>query len=594
MIYLLINAALILLILILFRYFNLKKIHLENKLQLEKLEKDKLAEIERLRSRFYTNFSHEFRTLLTLITGPLDLLQKNIDQEVLRQNVPLRPYEQFKRILSKENARKHLATIQNNAQLLSRLVNQLLEMADMDTGQLAMRTRPVETISLLKNIVFSFTPHAHNRNLSISFESELETLFLYLDFDKFEIIINNLIYNAITYTPPGGTIKVTAQRKSQTLKIKDKMLDCLDIEVVDTGIGIDTEELKHIFDRFYQVEKESSGDNNSKGIGLSIVKELVELHSGEIKVQSTKGDGTTFNVFFPIGKSHLREEEIVAEYIELTEEQSQFQLAYSEKENSHTRKKEKPDDRPQILLVEDNEEMRFYLRSVLTEFYDVSEAFDGQSGWDIALESVPDIVISDIMMPNIDGMELCQRIKNDTRLNHIPVILLTARAAQDDKIIGLNCGADDYIAKPFNTGELLARVRNILKQRITLQEYFRRDLLVEPREEKIASADEKFIVKARRIVEKNIAKSDYSIEDFASNMALSRFYLNRKMQTIAGMSCSQFIRDIRLRKAAQLITSQKGSISQIALDVGFENFSYFTRCFKEKFQCVPTDYNKNL
>lgn len=565
-----------------------KRIQLTNKLKLVKLENEKLTEMEHIRSRVFTNLSHEFRTLLMLIMGPLDLLQKNINEEILRQNIPLQAFEQFQRVISQENARKYLYIMRNNAQLLHRLVNQLLQMADIDTGRLALKTRPVEIISHLKDSVFSFTPQAHNKNITISFSSKQESLFLYLDYDKFEIIMNNLILNAIKFTPPGGSIDLNANRISNCLTINNNNVDCLNIEVSDTGIGIEPNQLEHIFDRFYQVNQEKSAPPEGLGIGLAFCRELVELHYGQIKVESLPGKGSIFTLSLPIGKAHLKEEEIEAEYIKMTEPQPESILSEQSKSISIKTRQ----DKPHILIVEDNEEMRFYMRSILEKNYHISEANGGRHAWEMALKFVPDLIVSDIMMSDMDGISLCIKVKNDKRLNHIPVILLTARASKDDKILGFDSGADDYVTKPFHAEEVLARIKNMLNQRKKLQEHIRHNLLIEPSAINETSDDERFIDKARKIMEEHLSDTEFSVDKFASEMAFCRFHLNRKFQAIVGLSSSRFMRDVRLRKAAQLIIAQKGNISQIALEVGFENFAYFARCFKNKFGCTPSQYHE--
>ena len=565
-----------------------KRIQLEHELDIQKYENEKLAEIDRLKSRFFANLSHEFRTLLTLINGPLELIKHNIDETVIRQNLPLRPFEQIKRQISHETARKNYQIIQNNTHLFSRLINQLLDLSKLDTGKLALKTKPVEIISVLRNIVLSFTPHAQNHDITLTFQTKIEALFAYIDMDKFEIIINNLLSNAVKFTPMGGRVAVDIERAGDSMIVNDRSVECFEIRVSDTGMGIPEDQVDKIFDRFYQYKPEHANVKEGMGIGLSLTKELLELHYGSINVSSVPGQGTTFTLCLPVGKTHLKESEIVAEYIKVQDVNEARREYAVNIQNTRT-----ANNRNQlVLIVEDNPEMRSFIRSCLQAEYQIIEAENGREALSLVADMMPDVIISDIMMPDMDGLEFCKHLKQDNRINHIQLIFLTARAEDQDVIKGFECGADEYLVKPFNAHELDLRLQNLLKQRHILRKKIRKDVMIEPDETQQLSMDEEFIIKARDLIQAHIGDFDYSVNDFASDMAMSRFHLNRKLQHIIEMSPSRFMREIRLRKAAQYLEAKKGRVSEIALDVGFDNFAYFTRCFKEKYGCSPSCFSE--
>lgn len=581
----------ILVILLLFTFFfiirriEIKRLSLKNELELERIEKTKLTEIDQLKSRFFENLSHEFRTMLMLITGPLESLQKSINAEVYKQNIALRTFEVTQYRMRRELNRKHLQIMQNNAQLLGRLVNQLLDLAKLEAGQLALRTRPIEIISVLRNLVLSFSPYAENKKIDLHFETEHDALFAFVDLDKFEVIMNNLLSNATKYTPEGGDVSVLAQRRNAHLLMNNHYLDCIEIKISDTGAGIPPDQMDKIFQRFYRVTKNGATSTCGAGIGLALTRDLVELHYGKIMVTSTENEGTSFTICLPIGKTHLKESEIAAEFIQVSipPENSEIPLEMPAKTKHETEKLK-------ILIVEDNIEMRFYLHSVLRREYHVEEATNGKEALDFILSNNPDVIVSDIMMPVMDGIDLCKAIKTDVRFNHIPVILLTARAAETDRIRGLNIGANDYIVKPFQNDVLRARIHNILDDRQKMRERIQKELLMQPELHEEMSEDERLIHRAKDIVQHHLDDFEFTIEDFAAAMAISRSYLNRKIQAIVGMSASRFIREIRLTTAAHLIESHKGNVTEIALEVGFDNFAYFTRCFKEKYGRPPSKY----
>lgn len=582
-------AIICVMLIILYIFSARKNLQLKKKIADQKSELDKLSEVDHIKSRFFANLSHEFRTMLTLISGPLDLIRNHINHEVIRQNLPLRPYEQIRNTLSQEASKKNLKIIQNNAKMLNRLVNQLLDLSKLDTGKLAIKTKPVEVISVLKHIVISFTPYAENKNITITFQSDHETLFTYLDSDKFEIIINNLLSNAVKFTPHGGELALSVTRKDGGLSIDKQTFNCVEIKICDSGKGIPEDKLSKIFERFYQVSPEENRTEGS-GIGLSLTKELVELHHGRISVISKINIGTTFILQFPLGKDHLKEDEIVSDFV------SMDGLTVSQMEEARERQKiqNRNNELPLALIVEDNDDMRYFIRnSLISDFY-VEEAINGIDALNVVKDKVPDIIISDIMMPEMDGISFCKKLKEKAWSDHIPIVFLTARADEKDKVEGLDLGAYDYIVKPFSSHELLTRLKNIIHQRKKMHDRIQHELLLEPEKNEVISIDNIFINNARKIVENNLSDYEFTVEKFADEIALSRFHLNRKLQNLTGLTPSRFIREIRLKKAVHLLENHKDNISQIALEVGFDNFAYFNRCFKDKYGSSPSRYISSL
>jgi DNA-binding response OmpR family regulator len=376
----------------------------------------------------------------------------------------------------------------------------------------------------------------------------------------------------------------------------------VNISISDTGRGIPPEKLEHIFDRFYQADDSYTKDQEGTGIGLALTKELVEIHHGKITAESSEGEGTTFSVFLPQGKEHLnpneilKETEITAEIEESHEPVLELDLLEdSLKPADHLNQDEfeEKDDKPFLLIVDDNADLRNYIRGSLDPLYYISEAMDGAEGFKKAIEKLPDLIISDVMMPKMDGYELCEKLKTDERTSHIPVILLTARASMESRIEGLETGADDFITKPFDNHELLTRIKNLILQRNKLKEKFRKEIEYNKlsKDRDVISMDQQFIRKAKTVVEKNISEPEFSIEIFAGEMALSRMQLHRKLRALVDQSATQFIRTIKLNHAAELLMKKSGTVSEIAYDVGFNTLPYFTKCFQEQFGINPSEFS---
>lgn len=508
-------------------------------------------QMEEMKYRFFTNISHELRTPLTLIIAPLEYLLKKEENP---------------------DTRKQLKTIDRNAHNLLSLVNQLL---DFRRIEMKGETLALETFNLkdmLSRIYESFLPMSEEKNIRFDFHCHPETFLVTADSPKIEKVVNNLLSNAFKFTPQGGHVTLKAYPEPSDGR------EMAVIQVEDDGIGIPTEEQTHIFERFHQAS--SHKGNTGSGIGLNVAKEYVQMHHGKINVSSGSGKGSRFTVRIPIGNiSHVP---------------SPLLPAAPQQEN--------PMDNPplpvdytvrsKILLVEDNNDFRHYLQEELRRHFVVFEASDGEEGEAVALQQKPDIIITDLMMPKMDGIELCKRIKHNIDVSHIPIILLTASASVENEERGYKEGADAYMTKPFKWEILTARIHNLLAQRRQQQNEFKQNAEAEAKDVTISPADEDFLNKALRFVEKNMDNSEYSVDELSDDMAMSRATLFRKMRSVIGMSPTDFIRNTRLKRAAQLITEGRLSVTEIAYSVGYSSPGHFTKSFKKEFGVLPTQYHK--
>jgi signal transduction histidine kinase/DNA-binding response OmpR family regulator/ligand-binding sensor domain-containing protein len=547
----------------------------EKNRQLEE-QSGKLKEMDRVKSRFFANISHEFRTPLTLIMGPLEQLLSGSGDTYLRERVNL--------------------ALRNSRRLLS-LINQLLDLAKLDSGKLQLRASRQDIIPFLKGLVGSFESLVQQKKLALSFHSPEEEMFLYFDPEKLERVVGNLVANALKFTPAGGKVAVRAKRVSSPSG--GFLQGFVEIGVSDTGVGIPENQLPHIFDRFYQaggtVPPEGRHQQGGSGIGLALVKELVSLHRGKIEVQSRQGEGTAFFIRLPLGAGHLKPEETVGE----TEHIPAQAHDYMEREPMEEDVEPDPADAEEacgkgedmekdvILVVEDNADVRQYIREPLQRDYTVVEAADGREGIDKACQIIPDLIISDVMMPEVDGFQLCDVLKKDVKTSHIPIILLTARASEESVIAGLKTGADDYITKPFNTKIMATRIKNLIDLRRLLQERIQREMMLQPEEIAVSSLDREFMKELKAAIEGNMSEPEFNIERLARAMTMGQATLNRKIRALTGESTNQFIQSYRLKRAAQLLKANFGNVTEVAFEVGFSSSSYFTRCFKEKFHQLP-------
>ncbi len=568
-------------ILLFIRQFEIKRVKLRNELELREVEAKKLQEVDKLKSRFFANISHEFRTPLTLILGLSDkLLKKSSEQE----------------------SKKDFGVIKKNANRLLQLINQLLELSKLEAGNVNLRVAKYDINKFLRRILSSFSSIAEQKNITFTFNNnplsdsvKSKEVYLYIDPEKFETIVSNLISNALKFSPSGARIEVEVIPH----------LHQVDLRFTNTGVGIPEDKLPFIFNRFYQVDQTSSRAYEGTGIGLALVKELVELHNGEISVHSIEEKETTFTIRIPVGRAHYKPEQVI-----VTDAEEKDTPEYSERLNYELEEQritsEEIDirlygtsgtvkdstDAKIILVVEDNSDLRNYITEQLEERYLVYEAEDGEQGLQKAAEILPDLIISDIMMPKMDGYEMSRKLKKDFKTSHIPIIMLTAKAAKEDKIEGLEIGADDYLVKPFDHEELLIRVKNLIKLREQMREKFRSEMILQPKSVIVPSSEKIFLDKISEIIENRIDDENFGVIELGKEIGLSRSQLHRKLKAVCDQTTTEFIRNFRLQRAADLIKQNAGNMAEIAYKVGFSSQAYFTKSFTELFGCPPSEYRK--
>ncbi len=584
---------------------NEKNLQLESQTTQLKEQSGKLQEMDKIKSRFFANISHEFRTPLTLIMGPLEQMIAACRGDDVEE-------------------KRKLTLMLRNAQRLLRLINQLLELSKLDSGKMKLHATKTDIIAFLKGIIDSFRLLAQQNELDLVFQAETENqpeaeeFTLYLDARKMEDIMANLLVNAIKFTPAGGKITVTLRGVPESPGCASQ--DFVEISVSDTGPGIPARELPFIFDRFYQVESTYEIHQKGTGIGLALAKELVELHHGTIEARTREGEGSTFIIRLLLGSNHLAPDEI-AEFPsaptqsptpshditidEITAGETETEREKEEKGTvEKVVKKEKTApwalvnleavigrDEPDIILaVEDSADMRDYIRGALEPGYTVVDAQDGREGIQKAREIIPDLIISDIMMPGVDGNELCRVLKSDVKTSHIPIILLTAKAAEENIIQGLETGADDYITKPFNTKILIARIKNLIDLRSQLQRNINREMTLQPVKTLVSTIDREFLHDLHEAIRKNLADEEFNVEHLCKKLYMGRTTLYRKVLALTGETPTDFIRSYRLKQGAELLKKNVGTVLEVALAVGFSNSSYFAKCFKEKFHQLPSEY----
>ncbi len=537
-----------------FQFFRFRSKKNQELLQVKESQRQQLEQVNQLKTRFFNNISHEFRTPLTLILGPLDQLKKRVDVDM----------------------QSTVSVIERNGKRLLKLINQLLDLSKIEGGKITLKAAYTNIVPLLQGWVNSFHSMAELKGVDLSLNLKKQAFFLYVDQEKLEEVIINLLSNALKHTPNGGSVTVDVREVEEQLSIA----------VSDTGSGIPKEEIEHIFNRFYQASNANSEGMVGTGIGLSLVKELVELHKGSIHAESELDRGSVFTIRLPLGKAHLSENEIVpigpetktVSPRELPE--SIVQQVIDEEVNAEL---------PILLLIEDNADLRAYIKGILESQYQIREAFDGEQGITEAFELIPDVIISDLMMPKKDGLEVCKTLKEDVRTSHIPVILLTARSSKQDKIQGLKNMADDYLTKPFNTEELLVRLENLITIRKRMQQHFSTEDILKPKKLKLNSIDQDFMKKVTEVLESQMTDENFSVVDLADAVALSRSQLFRKVKAITNQTPIEFIRSFRLHRAMDMLQQQSGTVAEIAYSVGFQNPSYFSRCFQDQFGTLPSN-----
>lgn len=535
-----------------------------NRINLIRGEKERFRELDELKSHFFANISHEFRTPLTLVMGPLKQLLEQ-ENNAANQNLLSLAYRNGKRLLQ--------------------LINQLLDLSKLESGKMELKVEEQDFTALLKGIVMSFESIAKGKNINLHFISEQESFSLFYDRDKVEKIFYNLLSNAFKFTDEGEV----------TVMIVDKD-DFISVIVKDTGIGIPAQRLSNIFNRFYQVDNTETREQEGTGIGLALVKELVHLHAGRINVQSRVGKGSSFILNFPKGKDHFDASVIFEKQPFLkVDPPNRVKVQFEDYaigpdevlDNSDVISGSNKPDQPLVLIVEDNADVRVYIRLHLLKSFRIIEAANGQEGIDRALEHLPDLIISDVMMPKKNGIELCYFLKNDQRTSHIPLILLTAKASHEDKLKGLETKADDYLVKPFDTKELEVRVLNLIKLRDQLRKRYSKTTTFVPDEFSTNEVDNRFLKSVGRCIESNLQNAQFGVDSLSEEVNMSRGHLNRKLKALTGLSANKFIQSFRLQKALKLLQTNSGNVSEIAYSTGFGSVAYFVKCFREKFGQTP-------
>ena len=539
------------------RWILIERERMNFKLEQERRYAQQMHELDLMKIKFFTNVSHEFRTPLTLMLTPLENLLRGIrsDHTVHRQ----------------------LSLIHRNAQRLLNLATQMLDFKKLEVEETRFMPERGDIVQFIRQITQTFSDLSEHKHIRYRFESDLESRYADFDQDKLSKVMYNLLSNAFKFTPENGQVTVRLRTVEQEGR------EALEISVEDSGIGIPPDAQQKVFDRFYQHPMPGHIMNQGSGIGLSIAGEFVKMHDGIIALESEVGKGSTFTITLPLRESLARESPAhvmeaaqvgtVSIEIDLTEEKT-------------------GKEKPLILLVEDNDEFREYLKEVFQKKYRVLQAANGRTGLDMTLEHIPDLIVSDVMMPEMDGIELCRTIKTDRRVSHIPVVLLTARAEDEQQLQGYQTGADAYVTKPFRLDILLVRISNLIMQREQLQKQFQQHVQIRPNEVAVRSMDEQFVNSAVKVVEDNLANAEYTVEQLSEAMSMSRVYLYKKILSLTGKTPVEFIRIIRIRRAAGLLEKSQLTVSEIAYQVGFNNPKYFAKLFKEEYQMLPTEYRK--
>ena len=547
-------------------YWTKNRMNMELSRQKKKMEEQRdqlislskqLEEATHAKLVFFTNVSHDFRTPLTLVADPV---------EQLLEDKTLTPRQQ-----------SLLKVVHKNVHILLRLVNQILDFRKYENDKLELVRANMNLRVQLQEWSHSFQTLALKKHIHFVLEvnDDRADYLMAVDAEKMERVYFNLLSNAFKFTPENGTITVTLSTLT-----KEEGGRYARLVVADTGSGISVQHIRHIFDRFYQIDVNHAGS----GIGLALAKAFVELHGGEITVDSVEGKGTVFTVDIPMTVVEEPSADLVQEP-RITQ-----QTVVEELEDMETEEQIPDENKECILIIDDNADVRDYVKSLLKEEYTVIEAPDGRAGLKKAMKYVPDAIICDVMMPVMDGLECCRKLKTELQTSHIPVMLLTACSLDEQRIQGFECGADSYISKPFNSKLLLVRLRNLMDNHKRLKQFFgdKTTLSKEP----VSDVDKGFVDRFRELIEENLADSELSVEDLGSKMGLSRVQLYRKIKALTNYSPNELVRIARLKKAASLLASSEKTISEITYEVGFTSPSYFTKCYKDYFGESPTDFLK--
>lgn len=573
-----IYALFIVFLLYIFYNFSQKNAKLKNKLLFDQMAHEKEQELNQQKLRFFTNISHEIKTPLTLILAPLEKLIKMNE--------------------GNNKVANQLMLMQRNGDRLIRLINQLLDFRKFETGNVKLAAAEGDIVKFSKEVFIAFEVYTHQKSLEMRFSSEKEEIMVWFDRDKLEKILYNLLSNAIKFTPEGGQVSLNIKIDKEGGEAYEQ--GHVILEIVDNGLGISSENIGKVFDRYNHFDS-SNTNLFGTGIGLSYSKGLVELHHWELSVISERATGgknghTCFTIKLPLGRQHLTDAEVILDFKSSDDIHSYTEDLFPVEPHMQVKKKEVLDNSdnksPVMLVVEDNVDVRKLVAGNFAEDFEIHEAEDGEQGLMIAKEIIPDIIISDVMMPRMSGIAFCKEIKTDHRTSHIPVILLTARTPLIFKLEGLEIGADDYITKPFNLHFLEARVWNLLDSRQKLRERYRKEFFLQPKDVALNSPDEIFLEKVIKFIEDNISEPALNVEELGKEIGMSRITLYRKIKGLTGQTVVEFIRSFRLKRAAQLLAQNHLQVNEVSYMVGFQDVDYFRKCFKEQFGYTPTEVAK--
>ncbi|MEM6345953.1 MAG: two-component regulator propeller domain-containing protein [Bacteroidota bacterium] len=571
-------AFIIILALFIFQKITQMQATLKNEL----LMAEKEQELNQAKLSFFTQVSHELRTPLTLIKGPLDelLLESSI----------------------KRNTQNKLEVIQKSTNRLLRLINQLLDFRKMETSNMSIKVAEGDFVKFVREVFIIFSQSSATKQIDFQFNSVKDHLALTFDRDKMEIVLMNLLSNAFKFTHEGSiSVSIAFKGSEYEAGVFDKHKQLVDhylvVEIRDSGVGIQEEELDKIFNPYYQVKHSSSLHSIGTGIGLSLVNGIIGLHKGDIAVKSIVGKGSVFILKLPFGKQHFSEEQLIpnfqnSEYIGHYLEQQNAAAQGVGPRDTYLTQLEARSRKFTILLVEDNPDLRAYLVSALKRHFTILEAANGQEGYEVALEETPDLIVSDIMMPELDGISMVQKIKSHELISYIPIILLTARTSNVFEQKGLITGAEDYITKPFDLNLLISKIFSFLKNRELLREFYRKQIFFEPIKEHQLSADEKLTHSAIQLIETHLDDPEFNVQKLAKLLSHSQSSLYRKIKETTDKTLVEFIRDVRLRKAAQLLSENELSITQVAYAVGFNDVKYFRKHFKKLYLLNPSEFRE--
>ncbi len=551
------------------RKYEMSRLSHRNQMKIVNMENQKLRELDQVKTHLFNNISQEFRTPLTMIKGPLEQLIVETD-DLQRYNT--------------------LKSMHENTSRLLQLVNQILDLAAIESGNYVVKAKTGNVVGLVKGIAMSYSSVADRKKIKLSMEEgpgvnspEFRNMFYY-DPSIFEKIISNLLSNALKFTPENGRVTIKICKNEET-----EHGGFLEIVIADNGIGIPPDKLPFIYDRFYKVDEATERNHEGSGVGLTYVKELVRVHKGWIRVKSLPDTGTVFSLRFPVAADNLPPDGIISEeqqhvkYKPITGNPDQgYDLTYRSVDIT------KNHGKPSVLVIDFSAGVRHFIYDILQNDYRVIRSSSAGEGLKKAKEFIPDLVICEVLMTDMDGYKLCENLKNSEKTSHIPVILLTARADIKDKIMGLDTGADDYIAKPFNAGELKARVDNLINSRRILREKFSNNSIIKPGEIPVNSRDTFYINKLLEAVEKNIGNHGFSVEDLGKEVGMSKSQVHRKLKALTNMPASHFIRLVRMHKAMEMLHNDAGTVAEIAYMVGYDDPGYFTKTFHNFFGKVPS------